>query len=613
MATNFPSQESLKTAARSLASKYLRQNNVTSIGIGFKDKDGEKTDEVCFQFTVGRKVAPESLAEMQEIELPKQIDVDGFQIATDVVERKFGPSTYSETGIDKGIRKRRIDPIFPGASIGHPKISAGTAGCVVYDNLSGEEYLLSNWHVLHGEAGKIGDVILQPGAFDDNRISANKAGTLVRSHIGLAGDCAIARITDRNLEDEIFETNTAVDSLADPKLGDKVFKSGRTTGLTYGIVNRIHVTTKINYGQLGEIRIGCFEYIPDPDQLPDDGEISMGGDSGSAVVLREGNRFTTILLGIHFAGEIGDNREHALACYSSSVFKKLEISPRPISEIERSRRNGYNPHFLSIRCRQPLPFGDMWSKLLEHKNEQVFDYTHFSLTLHKERKFAAWIAWNIDGASLKRLSRSGIRFRKDPNLPADAQIGNELYVDNPLDRGHIARRADLNWGPIHEAKQANIDSFYFTNMAPQHERFNQSAKAGIWGNLENAIYDGLNIQNLRVSVFSGPIYDDNDPVYRGIQIPVEFWKIVIYVEENTSKLSHHAYILTQRDLVRNLERLDLSEFEIYEVDLTEISDLTGFEFPDLRPGEAESESIKMPRKINSSLEIIPPLDGMESI
>ncbi len=110
---------------------------------------------------------------------------------------------------------------------------------------------------------------------------------------------------------------------------------------------------------------------------------------------------------------------------------------------------------------------------------EVIPYTHFSLALSKSRRFARWVAWNIDGGTLKKISRNGIPFIKDPRIPADFQSGDELYSGNRLDRGHLARRADLVWGTLSEAKSANIDSFFFTNITPQMDDFNQSSKDGV--------------------------------------------------------------------------------------------------------------------------------------
>ncbi|MDQ0938301.1 hypothetical protein [Streptomyces sp. V1I1] len=69
-----------------------------------------------------------------------------------------------------------------------------TLGCVVFDKMDGTPYVLSNWHVLHGPDGELGDDVVEPGPHDDNRIAQNRLGTLKRSHLGMAGDCSRARV-----------------------------------------------------------------------------------------------------------------------------------------------------------------------------------------------------------------------------------------------------------------------------------------------------------------------------------------------------------------------------------------------------------------------------------
>ena len=105
---------------------------------------------------------------------------------------------------------------------------------------------------------------------------------------------------------------------------------------------------------------------------------------------------------------------------------------------------------------------------------------HFTVRMHPTRRLASWVAWNIDGLRLfpsDSISRSGESFRADPRIPTTAQTLNEAYQDNRLDRGHIARRSDLLWGTLAEARTANSDSFFFTNITPQIDDFNQSGAA----------------------------------------------------------------------------------------------------------------------------------------
>jgi endonuclease G len=502
-----------------------------------------------------------------------------------------------------------IDPIVPGVSIGHPRISAGTLGCVVYDASNGATYVLSNWHVLHGGNGNIGDAIVQPGTSDDNRIDRNIVGKLVRSHLGVAGDCAIASIDNRKLAPEIFDLNTIVSRIGEPELGDRVVKSGRTTDVTYGIVQRIHVTARIDY-EVGARDIGGFEIGPDPEHPAANEEISMGGDSGSAWMFVDGDKITDMMLGLHFAGEVGNQPEHALACYAESVFKKLNISPTKTLEIlrEEAAGIGYAENFLGASIPKPKAATDeVEDDLLEVGGVKAIDYTHFSLAMSRSRRFARWVAWNVDGGSLQRLNRSGIKFKKDPRLPNDAQVGDEIYRNNALDRGHLARRADLLWGPLSEARKANTDSFFFTNITPQHEAFNQSSASGVWGALEDAIFADVDVENLKIAVMGGPIFSDSDPVYRGVQLPQQFWKTIYFRETGNSAIAVKGYVLTQADLLDRLEVLQLPEFSVYEVPISAIGQMTGLSLPPgSRSGREEIASAKQEkiRRISSIKEIL---------
>ena len=395
---------------------------------------------------------------------------------------------------------------------------------------------------------------MQPGTHDDNRTSMNRLGKLVRSHLGQAGDCAVATIEGRGINSAIFDLGVVVNELGEPEDGDKVIKSGRTTGVTHGIVSATNLLTKMDYDGFGEALIGNFEIELDQDNLPDNGEISMGGDSGSAWVFKSNNgQPTKVLAGIHFAGESSSNpREYAIACYPKSVFEKLEISLSPPAEVELIQAIGFAQNFLSVHVDLPKLSVKNKKNAFNESGSEVINYTHFSLALNKVRKFAFWVGWNIDGENFRRLSRRGIPFILDSRIPAEFQAGEELYAGNRLDRGHIARRADLIWGGPAEAKKANKDSFFFTNIAPQMDDFNQSQRNGLWGRLEDAVFEETDVENLKVSVFGGPVFREDDREFREVKIPREFWKIILFVEGQ--KLKAKAFLLTQ-----NLDQLEAFE------------------------------------------------------
>lgn len=596
----------LRQFIRTQGEHFLRDPNISSIGVGYKVVAGQEKPEIAVQFTVNDKQsAPEALEALGTTAVPKSIMVDGIEVPTDVLERRYEPAFHVVAEPVAVERKVRIDPVVPGVSVGNVHVSAGTVGGIVYDRADGTPYVLSNWHVLHGPDGALGDVVVQPGKHDDNRVDRNRLGRLVRSHLGIAGDCAIASIEDRGFDPAIIELGVVPTEVGEPELGDTVVKSGRTTGLTHGIVRRVDTIAKINYGgTIGPQNIGCFEIGPDPAHPAPADEISRGGDSGALWMFTTAGQPRTVVAGLHFGGETDTSPdEHALACLPTSVFEKLGISLQPPTVEEVEQVGGYDPDFLGDRIEVPaLDVALLDDVAATVDGQQIVRYTHFSLQMKRSRRLAFWVAWNIDGGALKALSRKGIKFVKDRRIPENLQVGDELYVDNDLDRGHLARRADLLWGSLPVAQKANVDSFFFTNITPQMNDFNQSARDGIWGRLEDAVFADTDVEDLKVSVFGGPVFHDDDRVYRGTQLPREYFKVLAFREGG--RLIARAFLLTQ-DLDQ-LEALELDEFRVFQTSLPELEQRTGLHFPDILRA---ADTLAVPE----SLDRRRPLEGLDDI
>lgn len=591
-------KDKVQAAVRRLADEYLKDPNINSVGIGYKETDGQRTDEKAFKFTVGEKFAPDVLEAVGTLPIPETLTANGITLPTDIVRRKFEQHLVSvETGT-KPDRKRRLDPAMPGISVANFRETAGTIGCLVRENASGETRMLSNWHVFNGPDGQIDDQIMQPGPYDDNR-GQNLCGRLVRSFLGRAGDCAIASIEGREVTEEILGLEVPVRHVGDPDLDDRVVKSGRTTGITYGVVTRVHTISRIPYGSRGDQQIGGFEIGPDAQNPAKDGEVSMPGDSGSAwMAVDDMGAASDMMLGLHFGGETGGAPEHALACYASAVFQTLEISPlegreegaaTAVAVVASRNGNGYDAGFLPAGpVAIPLPTRDVEDDYaLTTALSQVRDYMHFSLAMSGTRRFCRWVAWNVDGTGLRQLSRTGIPFVLDEAYDARYQVDNDLYAaSRRLDRGHIARRADLLWGTQAEAEQANVDSFFFTNITPQLDNFNQSSRNGLWGELEDAIFDDVTVDDLRISVFGGPVFKPSDPTYMDVLLPRSFWKVIAYVEGG--ELKAKAFVLTQDDLEHNLESLGLEPFKLYQLPIADLSGMTSLDYGNLAGADTMS-------------------------
>ncbi len=238
---------------------------------------------------------------------------------------------------------------------------------------------------------------------------------------------------------------------------------------------------------------------------------------------------------------------------------------------------GYDSNFLGEKYKVELPklSKDMKDDVTRMDNgEYVLDYTHFSIVMCKSRGLAYFTGVNIDGSNKVNIKRGGDKWKFDDRISEEFQYGNDVYKLNKLDRGHLVKRTDPNWG--RDAHQANDDTFHYTNSAPQHKNLNQK----IWLNLEDYILNNAHNHNLKVSVFTGPVFKDDDKVYRNnYKIPKDFWKVVVMVKDN-EEISATAYLQTQENMLDDLEFV-YGAFKTYQVPVRQIEKLTGLDFGEL--------------------------------
>ncbi|HEX8446754.1 MAG TPA: DNA/RNA non-specific endonuclease [Sphingomonas sp.] len=236
-------------------------------------------------------------------------------------------------------------------------------------------------------------------------------------------------------------------------------------------------------------------------------------------------------------------------------------------------RRGYDPAFLApFDVALPVPGAALAGDILPVTGDPdgQLDYMHFSVVMSRSRRLAVFTAVNIDGANAVSVPRGGDPWALDARIPADAQIGDALYSDNDFDRGHLVRREDPNWGS--EAATANRDTFHFTNCAPQLSAFNQET----WLSLEDFILSNTKRWKERAMVFTGPIFAESDPEYRGVRIPLAYWKVVAFLDD-AGKPSASGYTIEQDVDVGGMS-LIFGPFKTYQRSLLSIAQQTGLRF-----------------------------------
>jgi len=311
---------------------------------------------------------------------------------------------------------------------------------------------------------------------------------------------------------------------------------------------------------------------------------TLGGNSGSAVI----DLASREVVGLHFGGSFRKTNYAVKATVIKSILarrswvavlhKALHISTEAFSEKKRTlasmkNRVGYQTNFLGRKVSLPKT-GKSHVVLKTNFPNQALPYTHFSIVMSQSRRFPIFTAENVDGALKVKLKRKDT-WGFDPRIPKSAQVGHtEFYGPELFDKGHMVRRENPGWGhAVEEAQLGEDDSFIYTNATPQVPQLNQRT----WLSLEDYVLDNAKTEGFKISVFTGPVFRKDDPSYRDIQVPLDFWKIVIAIDAHTKELLASAYLLSQEGLMP-VEGFRYGPFKTYQVPIKHIEDLADLKF-----------------------------------
>lgn len=345
---------------------------------------------------------------------------------------------------------------------------------------------------------------------------------------------------------------------------------------------------------------------------------SLGGNSGSPLISLESSK----VVGLHFAGRYGKGNN----AVGVETLKRLLAGERllvSVSELPVERADGVH---------QASYFADRegfrtdgflqgvvtpWPGLSAAATAGLADpsddppergelrYTHFGVKYSGQLKLPLMTAVNIDGAEAVRIKRSDDKWFADERIPRAVQLVAANFGDPEVDRGHMVRREDPNWGE--DAEQANFDTFHYVNAAAQHSRLNQGKQ--LWQGLENYILDNARTSGFRLCVFTGPVPADDMGEINGAPVPREFWKLVAAVDKASGRLHATAYLLSQGELIRALlekrkqseanEGLNLGAYRTFQIAIADLAEATGYDFSDYVGADPLSRTTEGPSNRNA--------------
>lgn len=247
---------------------------------------------------------------------------------------------------------------------------------------------------------------------------------------------------------------------------------------------------------------------------------------------------------------------------------------------EGDRWASLNARDTTASIRRHLPWGEP-TETSRTTNERTIVLTDYVNRYDDDLRVPVWSAERIDSSRLGKTVRINC-FRPHPRFVAVSDNEND-YDEALHDQGHLTPAADQD-----SSITAMVNTFFYTNMAPQLGQFNR----GIWARLESVVRTWVQ-RNRTVYVISGSIFDRNNDNRRDadtaavrmvprhnrparVAIPTAFFKIISYRRAD-GRLATLSLILPHQ-VVRHSGRRQGQYFQENVRTVADIERLTGLNF-----------------------------------
>ena len=253
---------------------------------------------------------------------------------------------------------------------------------------------------------------------------------------------------------------------------------------------------------------------------------------------------------------------------STSVDKQEEQTIPHISEEERI------DSLLKIKISHDTTTMYELPRMNKSCPEEIFYRIAYTVSFNSNTKNANWVAW-----SLMRNHTEGPFTRRKVNAPYYEDIdsiqnpqrnGDWINASPPYDHGHMCPAGDIKWD-----EAANRQSFFLSNICPQHEVLNQ----GDWENLEERCRGWANNFG-EIFIVAGPIFEGTIKYLpeSNIAIPNKFYKVIMCLNPKPMAIG---FVYDNDDTKHRL-------FEVAK-SVDEIEKITGIDFFYLLEDETENQ------------------------
>lgn len=227
---------------------------------------------------------------------------------------------------------------------------------------------------------------------------------------------------------------------------------------------------------------------------------------------------------------------------------------------------------------------------------------NYALEWDNSKRHANWVAFTFDTTTSADVVKRTDAWAVDPQLPAEMQTQESDHKGDGFDKGHLCASEDRVY-----LKEANEQTFYYSNMSPQLNDFN----GGFWGKLEARVqtwgrsttagtYDKVYVtkggtlnkllKNFKGTAVSGgtPTTDANGFTIHGLACPEYYFMAILSQKDDVFHAI--AFLVPHKEGLPKNPSSD--NFKQYVVSVDKLEEETGIDFfcnlPDVIENEVEA-------------------------
>lgn len=288
-------------------------------------------------------------------------------------------------------------------------------------------------------------------------------------------------------------------------------------------------------------------------------ELSKASGSGSASVM---SKVT--------ANALTSSRSTIITVKLGTVEKTITLTQQASSGTEQPGTEdpgGVTEY--SYRIEIPKLKGGITNLFYTHTSQyNNKNYITYSAEYDCTKKHTRWVAYTFDNVNKQKNTSRTDDWGQDPNVPAAYRTYSSDY-NSPYNRGHLVASADR-----YLTREANQQTFYYSNMSPQIISFN----GGVWNTMEEKVRSwASNISSsdtlyvAKGGVIDGTIADGTLLEYTGNQVAVPRYYFMALLFLKGGQYKAMAFYIDQKNY-------SSSTISSYAISIDALEQKTGIDF-----------------------------------